>query len=41
MKVKEDAKREKKYSKIVALDVVEELKGMSKREIKKRTRRSR
>jgi hypothetical protein len=41
IKTEEDAKREKKYGKTVAVDVVEQLKGMSKREIKKRIRRSR
>ena len=40
IKADEDVKREKKYSKTVALDVVEQLKGMSKREITKRTKRS-
>jgi hypothetical protein len=40
IKTEEDVKREKRYSKTVAVDVVEQLKGMSKREIKKRTRRS-
>jgi hypothetical protein len=40
IKMDEDVKREKKYSKTVAHDVVEQLKGMSKREIKKRAKRS-
>jgi hypothetical protein len=40
IKTEEDVKRVKRYSKTVAVDVVEQLKGMSKREIKKRTRRS-
>lgn len=39
IKTEEDAKREQRYSKTVAVDVVGQLKGMSKREIKKRTRR--
>jgi hypothetical protein len=39
IKTEEDAKREKKYSKIVAVDVVEQIKGMNKRAITKRTRR--